>query len=162
SMAQLDDSVRSLMKALDDMGIADNTIVIFTTDNGAETFTWPDGAMTPFRASKGTIFEGGFRVPAICRWPGHVKPGIVENAIFSGLDGYPTLLPAAGNPNIKDRDLGRPRQQKLSRRLYPARSPARHEIFYFGGPKLGAVRVDNFKYQFYDQPDGWPGPKVET
>lgn len=64
-MAQLDDSVGALMKSLDDMGIADNTIVVFSTDNGAEVFTWPDGGMTPFRATKGTVFEGGFRVPAI-------------------------------------------------------------------------------------------------
>jgi arylsulfatase A-like enzyme len=83
-MAQLDDSVGALLKALDDMGEANNTIVVFSTDNGAETFTWPDGGITPFRASKGTIYEGGFRVPAIIRWPGHVKPGTVENGIFSG------------------------------------------------------------------------------
>jgi hypothetical protein len=99
-MAQLDDSVGALLKALDDMGEANNTIVVFSTDNGAEKFTWPDGGMTPFRASKGTIYEGGFRVPAIIRWPGHVKPGTVENGIFSGLDWYPTFVAAAGNPNI--------------------------------------------------------------
>ncbi len=69
-MAQMDDSVGELLKHLDDIGEADNTIVIFTTDNGAEVFTWPDGGMTPFRATKGTVFEGGFRVPAIVRWPG--------------------------------------------------------------------------------------------
>jgi arylsulfatase A-like enzyme len=99
-MAQLDDSVGALLKHLDDIGEADSTIVIFTTDNGAEVFTWPDGGMTPFRATKGTSFEGGFRVPAIIRWPGHVKPGSVENGIFSGLDWSPTLAAAAGNPNI--------------------------------------------------------------
>jgi arylsulfatase A-like enzyme len=171
-MAQLDDSVGALMKALDEMGVADDTIVVFTTDNGAETFTWPDGGMTPFRASKGTIFEGGFRVPAIIRWPGHVKPGSVENGIFSGLDWYPTLLAAAGDANIKDELL---KGVKLGDQTYKNHldgynqlallegtgPSARHEIFYFGGPKLGAVRVDNFKYQFYDQPDGWPGPKVD-
>jgi arylsulfatase len=172
-MAQLDDNVGTLMKALDEMGEADNTIVIFTTDNGAETFTWPDGGMTPFRASKGTIFEGGFRVPAIIRWPGHVKPNTVENGIFSGLDWYPTLVAAAGNPNITDQLL---KGVTLGDRTYKnhldgynqmdlleGKGPsARHEIFYFGGAELGAVRVDNFKYQFYDQPDGWPGPKVTT
>jgi arylsulfatase len=68
-MAQLDDSIGALMKGLDDLGIADNTIVVFSTDNGAEVFTWPDGGMTPFRATKGTVYEGGFRVPAIIRWP---------------------------------------------------------------------------------------------
>ena len=74
-MAQMDDNIGALMKALDDLGIADNTIVVFSTDNGAEVFTWPDGAMTPFRATKGTIYEGGFRVPAIIRWPGKVSAG---------------------------------------------------------------------------------------
>ena len=90
-MAQMDDSIGALLKHLDDIGEADNTIVIFTTDNGAEVFTWPDGGMTPFKATKGTVFEGGFRVPAIIRWPGKVKPGTVENGIFSGLDWFPTL-----------------------------------------------------------------------
>ena len=99
-MAQMDDSVGALLKHLDDIGEADNTIVIFTTDNGAEVFTWPDGGMTPFKATKGTVFEGGFRVPAIIRWPGHVKPGTVENGVFSGLDWFPTLMAAAGNPDI--------------------------------------------------------------
>ena len=153
------------------MGEANNTIVIFTTDNGAETFTWPDGGMTPFRASKGTIHEGGFRVPAIIRWPGHVKPAMVENGIFSGMDWYPTLLAAAGNPNIKEQLL---KGVQLGDRTYKnhldgynqtalieGKGPsARKEIFYFGGANLGAVQVDNFKYQFYTQPDGWPGPKV--
>jgi arylsulfatase len=91
-MAQLDDNVGALLKHLDDIGVADNTIVIFTTDNGAEVFTWPDGGMTPFRATKGTIYEGGFRVPCIARWPGKIKPGAVENGIFSGLDGSRRLL----------------------------------------------------------------------
>jgi arylsulfatase A-like enzyme len=170
-MAQLDDSVGALMKSLDDMGVANNTIVIFTTDNGAETFTWPDGGMTPFRAGKGTVLEGGFRVPCIIRWPGHVKPGTVENGIFSGLDWFPTLVAAAGNPNITEQLL---KGVKLGDRTYKnhldgynqmalleGKGPsARREIFYFGGPELGAVRIDNFKYQFYDQPEGWVGPKV--
>ena len=104
-MAQLDDSVGALLKHLDDIGEADNTIVVFTTDNGAEVFTWPDGGMTPFRATKGTVMEGGFRVPCIARWPGHIKPGTVENGIFSGLDWFPTLTAAAGNPNITDQLL---------------------------------------------------------
>ena len=78
-MAQLDDSVGALLKKIDDIGETNNTIVIFTTDNGAEVFTWPDGGMTPFKNTKGTVGEGGFRVPAIIRWPGQVKPGSVEN-----------------------------------------------------------------------------------
>ena len=123
-MAQMDDSVGALLKHLEDIGEADNTIVVFTTDNGAEVFTWPDGGMTPFKATKGTVFEGGFRVPCIARWPGHIKPGTVENGIFSGLDWFPTLCAAAGNPDITakllkgvklgDRDL-----QEPPRRLQP-------------------------------------------
>lgn len=170
-MAQLDDNVGVLMQALEDLGIAENTIVIFTTDNGAEVFTWPDGGMTPFRFSKGTVYEGGFRVPCIARWPGKIKPGTIENGIFSGLDWFPTLLAAAGNPDIRKQLL---EGVKLGDRTYKnhldgydqtnlllGKGPsARHEVFYFGGAELGALRIDNFKFRFYDQPDGWPGPKV--
>ncbi len=104
-MAQMDDSIGALMKKIDDIGETNNTIVIFTTDNGAEVFTWPDGGMTPFKNTKGTVGEGGFRVPAIIRWPGQVKPGSVENGMISGLDWFPTLMAAAGNPNITDQLL---------------------------------------------------------
>jgi arylsulfatase len=172
-MAQLDDSVGALLQHLDDIGEANNTIVIFTTDNGAEVFTWPDGGMTPFKATKGTVFEGGFRVPAIIRWPGMIKPGTVENGLFSGLDWFPTLVAAAGNPNITEQLL---KGVKLGDREYKnhldgynqmdlllGKGPSkRHEIFYFGGPHLGAVRIDDFKFRFYEQPQGWPGPKVTT
>lgn len=172
-MAQMDDAIGALLKHLDDIGEADNTIVIFTTDNGAEVFTWPDGGMTPFKATKGTAYEGGFRVPAIIRWPGHVKPGTVQNEIFSGLDWFPTLMNAAGNPNITDQLL---KGLKLGGQTYKnhldgydqmdlltgkGRSK-RHELFYFAGPHLGAVRIDDFKYQFFQQPWGWPGEKVTT
>jgi arylsulfatase A-like enzyme len=172
-MVQLDDSVGALLKHLDDIGETENTIVIFTTDNGAEVFTWPDGGMTPFRATKGTVFEGGFRVPAIIRWPGQIKPGSVENGIFSGLDWLPTLAAAAGNPNITDQLL---QGAKLGDRTYKnhldgynqmdlltGQGPsARHEIFYFGEAQLGAIRIDDFKFQFIQQPYGWPGEKVTT
>jgi arylsulfatase A-like enzyme len=172
-MAQLDDSIGALLKHLDDIGEADNTIVIFTTDNGAEVFTWPDGGMTPFRATKGTVFEGGFRVPAIIRWPGHVKPGTVENGIFSGLDWLPTLTDAAGNPDITNQLLkgatleGRTYKNHLDgydqMDLLLGKGPSkRHELWYFGGPHLGALRIDDFKFQFYQQPYGWPGEKVTT
>ena len=172
-MAQLDDSIGALLKHLADIGEADNTIVIFTTDNGAEVFTWPDGGMTPFRATKGTVFEGGFRVPCIIRWPGKIKPGTVENSLFSGLDWLPTLAAAAGNANITDQLL---KGVKLGDRTYKNHldgynqmdlllgngSSERHELFYFGGPKLGAIRIDDFKFQFYQQPYGWPGEKNTT
>jgi hypothetical protein len=172
-MAQLDDSVGALLKHIDDMGETNNTIVIFTTDNGAEVFTWPDGGMTPFKATKGTSFEGGFRVPCIIRWPGQVKPGSVENGIFSGLDWLPTLAAAAGNPNITDQLLngvaleGRTYKNHLDgynqTALLTGKGPSvRHELFYFAGPHLGALRVDDFKFQFLQQPYGWPGEKTTT
>jgi arylsulfatase len=101
-MKQLDDAVGAIMKHVEDIGEADNTIIVFSTDNGAEVFTWPDGGMTPFKGTKGTAYEGGFRAPCIVRWPGKVKPGTVQNGIFSALDWFPTLLAAAGNPNIAD------------------------------------------------------------
>ena len=172
-MAQMDDCIGELLKHLDDIGEADNTIVIFTTDNGAEVFTWPDGGMTPFRATKGTVFEGGFRVPCVVRWPGHVPAGKVETGIFSGLDWFPTLCDAAGNPNITDQLLkgvdleGRTYKNHLDgydqMDLITGNGPSkRHELFYFGGPHLGAIRIDDFKYQFFQQPWGWPGEKVTT
>jgi arylsulfatase A-like enzyme len=172
-MAQMDDDIGDLLKHLQDIGEADNTIVIFTTDNGAEVFTWPDGGMTPFKATKGTSFEGGFRVPAIIRWPGHVKPGVIENGIFSGLDWLPTLADAAGNPHVTDDLLkgvtldGRAYKNHLDgydqMDVLTSKGPSRrHELFYFAGPVLGALRLDDMKFQFLQQPYGWPGEKVST
>ncbi len=172
-MAQMDESIGQILQHIEDIGETDNTIVIFTTDNGAEVFTWPDGGMTPFKGTKGTSFEGGFRVPAIIRWPGHVKPGSVENGIFSGLDWLPTLAHAAGNPDITNQLL---KGVQLGDRTYKNHldgydqmavlegtgPSARHELFYFAGPHLGALRIDDFKFQFLQQPYGWPGEKVET
>jgi arylsulfatase len=172
-MAQLDDSVGALLKHLDDIGETDNTLVVFSTDNGAEVFTWPDGGMTPFKGTKGTVMEGGFRAPCIARWPGKIKPGSIQNGVFSGLDWFPTMLAAAGNPNITDELL---KGAKIGERTYKnhldgynqldlllGKGPTkRQEFFYFGGPHLGAIRIGDFKYQFYQQPQGWPGAKVTT
>jgi len=101
-MIEHDGHVGKLLKALDDLGIANNTVVIYTTDNGPHMNTWPDAAMTPFRSEKNTHWEGAFRVPAMIRWPGHIAPGQISNDIVSGLDWMPTLLAAAGDPNVKD------------------------------------------------------------
>jgi arylsulfatase len=172
-MKQMDDAIGALLKHIDDIGETDNTIVIFSTDNGAETFTWPDGGNTPFKGQKGTAYEGGFRVPCIIRWPGHIKAGSVENGLISGLDWFPTLCAAAGNPNITDQLLkgvelgGREYKNHLDGYnqldLLTGKGPSkRHELFYFAGPKLGAVRLDDMKFQFFMQPTGWPGPKVVT
>jgi arylsulfatase len=170
-MAQLDDIVGATMQKLKDLGVDDNTIVVFTTDNGTEVFTWPDGGQTPFAQSKGTVMEGGFRAPALIRWPGKVPAGKVENGIISGLDWFPTFLAAAGDANIADELLKGKELAGTSYKVHldgynqmdliTGKGPsARHEIFYFGESELGAVRVDDFKYRFIDQPGGWLGDKT--
>jgi arylsulfatase A-like enzyme len=167
-MAQLDDIVGSVMTYLQTNGLDGNTIVVFTTDNGAENFTWPDGGQTPFAGGKGTGLEGGFRVPAIVRWPGKVPAGKVENGIMSGLDWFPTLVAAAGNPNITSELLAGKKIGDQTFKVHldgynqldliTGKGPsARHEIFYMTESTLAAVRVDDFKYRFTDQPGGWLG-----
>jgi arylsulfatase A-like enzyme len=172
-MAQLDDIVGTVMQKLRDLNIENNTILAFSTDNGAENFTWPDGGQTPFAGGKGTAMEGGFRVPCIVRWPGRVPAGKVENGIMSGLDWFPTFAAAAGNPNIADELL---KGKQLGDRSYKVhldgynqldfitgKAPsARHEVFYFTEGTLGAVRVNDFKYRFIDQPNGWFGGTVKV
>jgi arylsulfatase len=172
-MAQLDDVVGAVMQKLKDLGIEGTTMLGFTTDNGAENFTWPDGGQTPFAGAKGTVMEGGFRVPMIVRWPGTIPAGRVENQLMSGLDWFPTLVAAAGNPNIAD-ELRRGKQ--LGDRTYKVyldgynqldllagRGPSRrNEIFYFAETTLGAVRIGNYKYRFIDQPNGWLGATVKV
>ncbi|POA17875.1 arylsulfatase [Pseudomonas sp. FW300-N1A1] len=170
-MAQLDDIVGDVMAKLKKDGMDDNTIVVFTTDNGAENFTWPDGGQTPFAMGKGTVMEGGFRVPAIIRWPGKVPANQVANGIMSGLDWFPTLVAAAGNPDITTQLLkGKQMGDKTYKvhldgydqtPMLTGKGPSsRHEIFYFGESSLGAVRIDDYKYRFIDQPGGWLGAKL--
>ncbi len=171
-MAQLDDVVGSVMKKLTDLGADDDTIVVFTTDNGTEVFTWPDGGQTPFAQSKGTVMEGGFRAPAMIRWPGKVPAGKVENGVISGLDWFPTLVAAAGNADIGE-ELKR--GKKIGDASYKVHldsynqmdlitgkgSSRRNEIWYFGESELGAVRIGDYKYRFIDQPAGWLGDKTK-
>ncbi|WP_246340218.1 arylsulfatase [Ancylobacter tetraedralis] len=172
-MAQLDDIVGSVMKYLKDNGLDENTIVVFTTDNGAENFTWPDGGQTPFAGGKGTALEGGFRVPAMIRWPGKVPAGRIENSIVSGLDWFPTLAAAAGNPDVTGELL---QGKKIGddtfkvhldgynqMDLITGKGPSkRHEIFYLTESTLSAVRIDDYKYRFTDQPQGWLGATVKV
>ncbi len=171
--AQLDDIVGAVMKKLRDEGFDNNTIVAFTTDNGAENFTWPDGGQTPFAGGKGTALEGGFRVPCMIRWPGRVPAGKVENGIVSGLDWFPTFVAAAGNPNIaeelkKGKQLGEQTYKVHldgynQMDLITGKGPsARHEILYFTESTLSAVRIDDYKYRFTDQPGGWLGGTVKV
>ena len=99
-MIEHDETVGTLLKALDELGIADNTIVVYSSDNGPHMNTWPDGAMTPFRSEKNTNWEGAFRVPCLVRWPGNIKPGTVTNELMSHNDWIPTLCAIAGEPDI--------------------------------------------------------------
>ena len=99
-MVEHDGMVGELLDKLDELGIADNTIVMYSTDNGAEAMSWPDGGTTPFRGEKNTNWEGGYRVPSLIRWPGVIKPGTIRNEIFAHEDMLPTLLAAAGDPDV--------------------------------------------------------------
>jgi arylsulfatase A-like enzyme len=172
-MSQLDDVVGGMMQYLKDNGLDGNTIIAFTTDNGTENWTWPDGGNTPFAAGKGTIMEGGMRVPMIISWPGNIPAGKVENGIMSGLDFFPTLVAAAGDPNITEELL---KGKKLGDSTYKVhldgynqldmltgKGPSnRHEIFYFAEGTLGAVRIDDWKFRLIDQPDGMIGGTVKV
>ncbi len=172
-MAQLDDIVGGVMKHLKDQGLEDNTIVVFSTDNGTENFTWPDGGQTPFAGGKGTVLEGGFRVPCIARWPGKIPAGKIENGIMSGLDWFPTFVSIAGDSNVaaeltKGKKLGDTTYKVHldgydQTALLTGKGPSnRHEIFYFAEGTLGAVRVNDYKYRFIDQPGGWLGGTVKV
>jgi arylsulfatase len=172
-MAQLDDVVGAVMKKLKDDGLDDNTVLVFTTDNGAENFTWPDGGQTPFAGGKGTVLEGGFRVPCILRWPGKVPANKIENGLMSGLDWFPTILAAAGNTKIVE-ELKKGKQLAGTTykvhldgydqtSLITGKGPSsRNEIFYFAESTLGAVRIGDYKYRFIDQPNGWLGGTVRV
>jgi arylsulfatase len=161
AIMELDAAVGSIMKKLDDAGIADNTIVVFTSDNGSETFSWPDGGNTPFRGEKGTTYEGGFRVPMVAKWPGTIKPGIIVNDIIAGEDFMPTLLAAAGEPDVKAKLLNGTQVGDKTFKVHldgynflpflkgeVAEAP-RKEFFYFtDNGDLTAVRYGEWKLSF--------------
>ncbi len=159
-MMELDDGVGVLLDKLDELGIADNTIVVFSTDNGAEKFTWPDGGTIPFKGEKGSTWEGGFRVPMMVRWPGTVKPGTIVNDIFSQEDWLPTLLAAAGEPDVTKKLLKGHRANGKTFKVHldgydqtallSGKGPgARDEIFYFdAGSNLNAIRYKDWKIHF--------------
>ena len=165
-MWEHDQDVGLLLKAVDDLGIANDTIVIYTTDNGPNMFSWPDAAMTPFRSEKDSNWEGAFRVPAMVRWPGRIKPGQISNEMVSGMDWFPTLLSAAGDTTVKERLL-KGCQADRSKPTYKVhldgynilpylegkepKSP-RHEFFYFNDDGvLVAMRNENWKFVFCEQ-----------
>ena len=162
-MVEHDGQVGQLLKKLDDLGIANDTIVIYTTDNGAETFTWPDGGTTPFRGEKNTNWEGGYRVPALIRWPGKVQPHTEINDIFSAEDWVPTLVAAAGQPDIKEKLLtgydagGKSFKVHLDGYdqgdVLAGKGPdKRREFFYWTDDgDLAALRYDQYKVVFLEQ-----------
>lgn len=168
-MKELDDHVGEMLAKLKELGVADNTIVIFTADNGPEIVTWPDGGMTPFRGEKGTTWEGGVRAPALVQWPGRIPAGSVNNGLFDGMDWFPTLVAAAGGPpDIREKllhgyegfraHLDGYNQLKM---LTEGGASNRNEIFYYEGNKLQAVRVGDWKAHFVVQNHGWGGAKEE-
>ena len=160
-MVEHDGYVGEVLEKLKDLGIDDNTIVIYSTDNGAESFTWPDGGITPFHGEKGTTWEGGFRVPLVVRWPGVIEPGTVYNDIISQEDWMPTLLAAAGDPDIVDKLKKGHKANGKEFKVHPdgynflpyfkgeVEEGPRKEIYYFGqGGELNALRVGNWKMHF--------------
>jgi len=162
-LAEHDGHVGELLKQLDDLGITDNTIVLYTTDNGAEVFSWPDGGTTPFRGEKNTSWEGGYRVPGMIRWPGVVRPGTEINDIVSHEDWVPTFVAAAGEPQVKQKLLtgydaaGKTFKVHLDgydqRALLSGSAPsARREFFYWTDDgNFAALRYDRWKALFLEQ-----------
>jgi len=167
-MKQLDDNIGYVLKKLEDMGQLDNTIIVFTTDNGAENITYPDGGVTPFRGGKLTTWEGGMRAPCVIRWPGHIKPGTVYDQIFASLDWVPTFVDIAGGPKgdalKKQIEAGqysgivKTTLDGVDQRAYleGTSQSARDTFFYYTGPKPSAVRYKNWKFYYTMVPTGNP------
>ncbi|OQP40717.1 arylsulfatase [Niastella yeongjuensis] len=163
-MVEHDGHVGELLDQLDDLGITDNTIVLYTTDNGAEIALWPDGAMTMFHGEKGSTWEGGLRVPMLARWPGVIKAGTAYNDIISLIDWFPTLLAAAGVPNVKEELAngttfgGKKFKVHLDGYNFlpyfkgEEKTSPRNEIYYFDqGGNLNAIRYQDWKVSFATQ-----------
>lgn len=161
AMMEMDWEVGELLKKLDDLGIADNTVVLFTSDNGAETFSWPDGGNQPFRGEKGTTYEGGFRVPLVVKWPGTIKPGTIVNEVIAAEDWLPTLVAAAGVPDAKEKLLAGMKAGDKTFKTYldgynfmpflkgDAKESPRREFFYFtDNGELNALRYNDWKVSF--------------
>ena len=163
-MIEHDGHVGQILKKLDDLGVADNTVVLYTTDNGPHKNTWPDAANSPFRSEKVTNWEGAYRVPAMIKWPGHIEPGSIANGIVSGLDWFPTLAAAAGETEVKEELL---KGSKVGDKTFKVhldgynqlpyltgevKESPRKEFFYFNDDgQLVALRYEDWKVVFMEQ-----------
>jgi arylsulfatase A-like enzyme len=174
-MIEHDEQVGALLKKLEDLGVADNTIVIYTTDNGNELMLWPDGGYAPFRGEKGSTWEGGVRVPLLVKWPGKIKPGSVSNGIQNHEDIFVTLAAAAGMPDIKTELLTGKQMGDTTFKVHldgynnlahwtgESEKSARREIFYYDETDLMALRVDAWKMHIGVKKEGiWWNEKVYT
>jgi arylsulfatase A-like enzyme len=163
-MVETDGHVGELLKLLDDLGVADNTIVVYTTDNGAEVFTWPDGGATPFKGEKATNWEGAFRVPCLIRWPGVIRPGTIVNDVCAHEDFIPTFAAAAGEPDLVEKVRKGHAMNGKNFKVYldgtnllplfkgDAKEPPRQEFLYWSDDgELMAIRVRDWKVTFMEQ-----------
>jgi arylsulfatase A-like enzyme len=165
TMVDHDKNVGTVLAKIDELGIGDDTIVFYSTDNGPHMNTWPDGAMTPFRNEKNSNWEGAYRVPAMVRWPGKIKPGTISNDIMSHLDWMPTLVAAAGMPDVKDKLLAGYKIGDMTYKVHldgfnflpyltdQEKKAPRESYFYFSDDgDLTGLRYDNWKIAFAIQP----------
>jgi arylsulfatase A-like enzyme len=164
TMIDHDKNVGQVLKVLDDLGIANNTFVMYSTDNGPHMNSWPDGAMTPFRSEKNTNWEGAYRVPGMVRWPGKIKPGQISNEIVSHLDWLPTLVAIGGDAEVKDKLLKGYKLGDMTYKVHPdgdnlvpylmgqtPKSPRKTFLYFNDDQQLTALRYDNWKLVFLEQ-----------
>ena len=164
TMIDHDKNVGTVLKALDDLGIANNTFVMYSTDNGPHMNSWPDGAMTPFRNEKNSNWEGAYRVPGMVRWPGKIKPGQISNEIVSHLDWLPTLVAIGGDPDVKDKLMKGYEVGDMTYKVHPdgdnlvpyltgqtPKSPRKAFLYFNDDQQLTGLRYDNFKLVFMEQ-----------